>query len=259
MARTDSLGNFLTDVADAIREKKGTSESIQASDFDTEIESISGGGDVSEYFNTEPESVTNSSSHSWIYTDYFKKLGDIIIPNNVTNLSYLCHNWLGDSAPKIIFNNNVTNTNYIFKNNTYVKKLDVSGFNTSNFVNFIEIFSSCQFLTEIVGINNWNVSNAQRFTSLFENCARLERIDLSNWEAPSLNTTSRMFVMCSQLKFIDVRKLNFTNVTSYSNMFNGVPSDCLIIVKDQVNKDWFASKFSSLTNVQTVEEYEASL
>lgn len=47
MARTDTLGHFLTDVADAIREKGGTSESIQASQFDTAIENLpSGGGTV---------------------------------------------------------------------------------------------------------------------------------------------------------------------------------------------------------------------
>lgn len=47
MARTNTLPNFLTDVADAIREKKGTEETIQASDFDTEIASIpSGGGSI---------------------------------------------------------------------------------------------------------------------------------------------------------------------------------------------------------------------
>lgn len=47
MARTDSLGNFLTDVATAIRNKKGTTNTIVASDFDTEIESIeSGGGEL---------------------------------------------------------------------------------------------------------------------------------------------------------------------------------------------------------------------
>ena len=44
MARTDTLGNFLTDVADAIREKKGTTDTILASNFDTEIESIETGG-----------------------------------------------------------------------------------------------------------------------------------------------------------------------------------------------------------------------
>lgn len=44
MARTDNLNNFLTDVAQSIRDKKGTTENIKASDFDTEIASIETGG-----------------------------------------------------------------------------------------------------------------------------------------------------------------------------------------------------------------------
>lgn len=40
MARTDSLTNFLTDVANAIRAKKGTSDPIPAANFDTEILTI---------------------------------------------------------------------------------------------------------------------------------------------------------------------------------------------------------------------------
>lgn len=53
MARTDTLSNFLTDVADSIRNKKGTTDTILASNFDTEIESIESGGDsvsVTTYF-----------------------------------------------------------------------------------------------------------------------------------------------------------------------------------------------------------------
>jgi hypothetical protein len=45
MARTNTLGNFLTDVAGAIRTAEGSSETIQASDFDTRIEALSGGGE----------------------------------------------------------------------------------------------------------------------------------------------------------------------------------------------------------------------
>jgi hypothetical protein len=44
MARTDTLGNFLTDVAKAIRTKEGTTETIPASEFDTRISNLSGGG-----------------------------------------------------------------------------------------------------------------------------------------------------------------------------------------------------------------------
>ena len=47
MARTNNLTNFLTDVADSIREKTGKSDPIACEDFDTEIESIeTGGGDT---------------------------------------------------------------------------------------------------------------------------------------------------------------------------------------------------------------------
>ena len=48
MARTDSLGHFLTDVADAIRTKGGTSADIQASSFDTAIANLPGGGGTTE-------------------------------------------------------------------------------------------------------------------------------------------------------------------------------------------------------------------
>lgn len=40
MARIDKLSNFLTDIANSIRNKKGTIEPILASDFDTEIDTI---------------------------------------------------------------------------------------------------------------------------------------------------------------------------------------------------------------------------
>lgn len=44
MARIDTLANFLTDVAEAIRTKEGTTEAIPASEFDTRIANLSGGG-----------------------------------------------------------------------------------------------------------------------------------------------------------------------------------------------------------------------
>lgn len=43
MAKTDNLTDFLTDVADAIREKKGTTDLINPQDFASEIASIEGG------------------------------------------------------------------------------------------------------------------------------------------------------------------------------------------------------------------------
>jgi hypothetical protein len=57
MAKNNNLKDFVTDIADAIRAKKGTSDLINPQDFATEIEGISGGsgesGDSSwRYFDT---------------------------------------------------------------------------------------------------------------------------------------------------------------------------------------------------------------
>ena len=52
MARTDTLNNFLTDVANSIRTKKGTNDTILASNFDTEIESIETSENLSDELST---------------------------------------------------------------------------------------------------------------------------------------------------------------------------------------------------------------
>lgn len=44
MAKNDNLTDYLTDLAEGIRAKKGTTEPINPQDFRKEIESISGGG-----------------------------------------------------------------------------------------------------------------------------------------------------------------------------------------------------------------------
>lgn len=63
MAKNDNIIDFLGDVADAIREKKGTAEPIAAQDFSSEIASIKTAGmryfDV-RGFDTSNNPVTNS-------------------------------------------------------------------------------------------------------------------------------------------------------------------------------------------------------
>lgn len=65
MARTDTLGNFCTDIADSIREKTGETGLILASEFDTKIKSIQGGGsaeDLTEELNTYDNELTTQET-----------------------------------------------------------------------------------------------------------------------------------------------------------------------------------------------------
>lgn len=230
MARTDTLPNFLTDVADAIREKKGTEETIQASDFDTEIANLpSGGGDISEYFNTTISSYTYTGT-TFISDLVQKKIPSITIGNNVTTLHGAFYQSVIEELEDLTFGNNIT---------------DLS-----------TMFSGCTNLIS-VGLNNGDTTNVTSMYETFNGCRALVSLDLSNWETPNLTETTRMFANCVSLTHIDMRKMTFGSATSYNYMFVNIPQDCEIIVKSQTEKDWVLARRYNLTNVKTVEEYEA--
>ena len=89
MARIDTLINFLTDVAAAIRAKKGDSTLIPAADFDTEIANLPSGDDtmlISLIDRTAtsfeiPEGTTSIGYYAFAYC---LSLASIIIPDGVT-------------------------------------------------------------------------------------------------------------------------------------------------------------------------------
>lgn len=85
MARTDTLGHFLTDVADAIREKKGSSSSIPASQFDTEISNLSGGYKITVSVTNGTytgATVTFDDNNAYIYVE--PDLGYYLPTENIT-------------------------------------------------------------------------------------------------------------------------------------------------------------------------------
>jgi len=260
MARTDTLPNFLTDVADAIREKKGTEETIQASDFDTEIVNLpSGGGDISEYFNTTISYNVGTSFHKY----QIKKIPSLEIGNNVTSLSELFMSYSNlIEVEGMSGADNVTNFSNLFNSCSLLEKVNFKNFNTSSAISMANMFANCQKLSN-VNLNDFNTEKVTDMSFMFSFCTSLVNLDLSSFYTPVLANTNSMFNRCTSLMFLDIRNMVFDNVTSFRYMFGGfngqpyVPSDCEIIVKSQTEKDWFTTNFSWLTNVKTVAEYEA--
>ena len=88
MAKNDNLKDFLVDVADAIREKKGTTDKINPQDFSSEIASIqSGGRDWSEIgYDAEPSSIEEGFA-------YAKEIKD----NWNSNIVTISNKWHSDN------------------------------------------------------------------------------------------------------------------------------------------------------------------
>lgn len=76
MSKQDNLTDFLTDVADAIREKKGSSEKINPQNFSEEIRSIKSGGEINVVGDTMTDITGSGISqiNTWHIADGVKEI-----------------------------------------------------------------------------------------------------------------------------------------------------------------------------------------
>ena len=96
MAKTDNLTDFLTDIADAIRDKKGTTGAINPQDFSSEIASIeSGGGGSSAVTSASVSDVNFYDYDGTILFSYTKEqfLALSTMPELPTREGLICQGW----------------------------------------------------------------------------------------------------------------------------------------------------------------------
>jgi hypothetical protein len=69
------------------------------------------------------------------------------------------------------------------------------------------------------------------------------------------------FMGCTSLEYLDIRNMNLASNTSYTansmNAFDGVPTNCTIIVKDASNRTYIKNSYPNFTNIYTVAEWQA--
>ena len=208
MARTNSLGNFLTDVADAIREKKGTTDTILASNFDTEIASIESGGDINEYLS---DTITKGNNSLGGWTKTIKKMRSPLTVEG-TSAEYMFYNCPVNELPQLD-TSNVTNMSHMFTSCTNLTT--IPQINTSNVTNMRNMFSGCTNLTTTT--SQLDTSNVTDMRYMFNSCTNLTTIPQIN--TSNVTNMSLMFASCANLTTIP--QLDTSNVTDMSNMFSG--------------------------------------
>lgn len=141
MADTNNLSNFLTDVANAIREKKHISETIAAENFDTEILSIPSGSGSDTYDATATtddviapktfyaQNKKQTGSIKVTYTD----TGNDIIRNRISTVVKNVCDYRDDLGFYLVINaTNNTVEIYRIQNNELVRTLNADSSLTSN-------------------------------------------------------------------------------------------------------------------------------
>lgn len=92
MSKVDNLTDFLTDIADAIREKKGTTEPINAQDFSADIASIQSGGSTpsATYRDVNFVDVEGTVLHSYTKEQFLEMTS---LPDLPTREGLICQGW----------------------------------------------------------------------------------------------------------------------------------------------------------------------
>ena len=211
MARTDTLGHFLTDVADAIRTKTGSSETIIASDFDTEIENIpSGGGDLGDYFNS---TISYSSGTSGV-NEMIKQIpADTVISG--TNMDKMFNGCTSLTTIPLFDTSNITTMNETFRYCTGLTTVPL--FNTSKVKTMQGMFRYCAGLTTVP---LFNTSNVTAMNGMFTYCSNL--VEIPQFNTSKVNTMQDMLNYCSKLTTVpvlDTSSIKFNN--GFQNMFSG--------------------------------------
>ena len=114
---------------------------------------------------------------------------------------------------KVTFNNSESNSS-----NTYIYKIDLSGWDTSYITKMNRMFKDCEHLVSIDS-SDFNTSNVTDMSDMFNGCKELTSLDVSNWDVSNVTDMSFIFSNCKSLTSLDVSKWDVSNVTGMYYMF----------------------------------------
>lgn len=193
MAKNDNLKDFLTDVADAIREKKGTTDAINPQDFSSEIASIESGGGDMWGFDTIGYTPQNSAIDDII--NYSQTIKEEIANGKKS---------FGSDSQLVIFPN-----------------VDFSQIKTDG----MNMFSGCYALAYLPFIDAINMTRMQ---GTFNQCSALQELHIRN----TYNSWafSSCFNGCTSLRKIDY--LDYSNVTAAASPLNSCKSLGFALIKN---------------------------
>ena len=221
MASEKNLNAVFTDIANAIRGKKGTTDQIKPINMADEIANLpSGGGETVEL------SVTQNGTYVPDEGTTYSKVS-VNVPQSVASgtvktlfdatkkCSNLFSGYKGTSIDGLISysdTSNVTDMNHMFYSCSSLTTIPL--FDTSSVTNMSDMFSGCKALTTIPQLDTSSVTS---MSYMFNYCSKLTTVP--QLDTSKVTNMSSMFKSCSSLTTIPL--LVTSSVTYMSSMFEG--------------------------------------
>lgn len=192
-----TLTQLFTNIANAIRAKTGSSETIKAENFPTEIADITTGHlDNTEYAeaNDDLDDILEGSTPTKVFPPDWSEIGYEDTPQSIID---------GFNSAKNIkenWDNNTTNMNYIYSNNTNLLFFPLV--NTSNVTSINSTFSY-SVLQHIEKVDTKKVTN---MSQCFDTCRFL--MDVPAFEIPLITSTSGIYNCFKNCNYLTNESLN---------------------------------------------------
>lgn len=220
MSKQNNLTDFLTDVADAIREKKGTSEKINPQDFSEEIKNLPSGEEV----NTFGEVMVDKDGAG------FYGVKQVSFPNTLTEIK--------DRA----YSNNQSIASFFVPKS--VVRLGDMAFYDSGTITVMEIEDDSQI--EYIGTSCFMNNRFKTFklpnrvssidNSTFSGCSYLQTFKIQG-EVSRIDTWA--FSNCNKLVCLNFSNNSITPTLTNVNAFN--KTTCQFVVPDNLYDEWIAA------------------
>ena len=273
MATNNNLTDFLTAVADAIREKNGTTDVINPQDMPGMIATICNTSPV--FFTTADNSDTNVSALCTSIAnairakksyDSTKLINPQDFPEEIRGISVkTCMKITASQAITVLADGeevsipaNTETEVYMStsfspnSNGAYITKIDCSALDTSNFTNMENMFNSCTAITTL-DVSGFKMSNVTSIAGMFT-YVKLTTLDLSNWNTSQMKNMGWMFYGSSIQSVGDISGWDVSKVTAFEGMFYGCSSLSSfgdINKWDTSNSEAFCCMFQNCTSLPT--------
>ena len=183
------------------------------------------------------------------YLDQEDNLVELIWDNNINTCRFMffrCYDIIEIDLSE--FNSTqIEFTDRMFAYCISLTSLNLTNFKTSQIINIHGMFAVCQKLISL-NLSKFNTSQVIEMGRMFWQCTSLTSLDLSNFDTSQVQKTEQMFCGCTKLEYINLNNFDESKLNIYYNMFDNVPENVVICLKEINSESILLSKLNSSKN-----------